>query len=424
MKIDECLSVLDMLREYEHYIGGLKQENSIDKNDVIADDLRNAVAYISGIIYEMLPGKGRSLINLLSYDGPVAVSDVSKYLGEWLRETERDAEALTKHLVMLDYEFQRMMLTVERCPEEFLLKRLMSVLASMAEESPANFEILILTYSRFSHLWGGFDPKVGNYAHFINGIRAVKEHTEDIRWLYDTVEDYRSRKVIHGLVTFWLKLDFGYKDSICENNYDDYFDLDILRDMVTDEEVFVDCGAYTGDTAEAYLRNFSKCKKMYLYDMVPVNLNKAMESLEDHDEIVFRNAGVGSPEQAGMRILVKNMETPVFSMGIDGDIPEIVNEIDAPEADVEIVTIDADVKERITFLKMDIEGAELEGLKGAREHIVNEHPKLAICAYHHYEHLWEIPRLIRTISPDYKLYLRYNGEIKGAMASEYVVIAV
>ena len=425
MRIDECLSVIDTIKEYEQYIAEMEQDRLINNNDAIADDLRNAVILVSGTLYEMMTEKGSLFIDLLSKDGDIVISDVNGYLHEWLQETEQDAEKLSKHSVVLDYEFERMIVTVERCPEEFLIKRLMSVLTSMAEEMPENFERLITIYSDFAHLWGGFDPQTGNYAHFINGIRAVKENTGDIRWLYNSVEDYRSRKVVYGLINFWLKLDFGYKNSICENNYDDYFDLDILRDKMTDDEVFVDCGAYTGDTAEAYFNNFRQCRKMYLYDMIPVNLDKAVECLEGHDNIVFRNAGVGSPEQAGMKIPVKNAEMSAFSLDIDVNKPNsITRGIEAPEIDVEIVTIDEDIKEKITFLKMDIEGAELEAIKGAKEHILKDHPKLAICTYHHYEHLWEIPKLIRSMSSDYKLYLRYNGPMNGAMASEHVVIAV
>jgi hypothetical protein len=62
--------------------------------------------------------------------------------------------------------------------------------------------------------------------------------------------------------------------------------------------------------------------------------------------------------------------------------------------------------ERPTFIKMDIEGAELEALWGAREIIRKHSPVLAICAYHESDHLWQIPLLIHSINPDLNLYLR------------------
>lgn len=334
-------------------------------------------------------------------------------------------DSLSKSVFRIDHDFDRMMCDVENNSEEVLVKKILSAVMAFAEATPSNFRKLIDVYSDYSHLWGGFDPETGNYAHFLNGVQAVKEHTEDIRWLYNNVEDYRSRKVIYGLVKFWLELDFSYKNSVVENNYDDYFDLDILRDKMTSEEVFVDCGAYTGDTAKAYYENFGKCRKMYLYDMLPANINKAKDELEGHPEIIYRNVGVGSPEQAGMMIPVSINETSTFSLNEQGQVfdPE-ARETGLAAQEVEMVTLDDDIKERITFLKMDIEGSEINAIMGAKEHIVNDHPKLAICTYHHYEHLWEIPKLIKSLNTDYKIYLRYNGALNGAMASEHVVLAV
>jgi len=59
-----------------------------------------------------------------------------------------------------------------------------------------------------------------------------------------------------------------------------------------------------------------------------------------------------------------------------------------------------------TFISMDIEGAELDALKGAGNTIRESHPDLAICLYHSPSHLWEIPLFIQSLEPDYKFHLR------------------
>ena len=65
-------------------------------------------------------------------------------------------------------------------------------------------------------------------------------------------------------------------------------------------------------------------------------------------------------------------------------------------------------EERVTFIKMDIEGAELESLKGAGRIIIREQkPKLAICVYHKKEDIFDIPEYILSLNPKYKLYLRH-----------------
>ena len=63
---------------------------------------------------------------------------------------------------------------------------------------------------------------------------------------------------------------------------------------------------------------------------------------------------------------------------------------------------------RVDMITMDIEGAEVKGLNGARKCITTWHPQLAISAYHTIEHLWEIPLLIKELNPEYKIYYRHH----------------
>ena len=67
------------------------------------------------------------------------------------------------------------------------------------------------------------------------------------------------------------------------------------------------------------------------------------------------------------------------------------------------------INEKITFIKMDIEGAELNALYGSKEIIKKYVPKLAVCVYHKTEHLWEIPFFIKSLNPNYKIYLRHHS---------------
>jgi len=57
---------------------------------------------------------------------------------------------------------------------------------------------------------------------------------------------------------------------------------------------------------------------------------------------------------------------------------------------------------RVDFIKMDIEGAEQNALKGATKTISKDHPRMAICAYHTTTDAENIPKVVRTISASYK----------------------
>lgn len=71
------------------------------------------------------------------------------------------------------------------------------------------------------------------------------------------------------------------------------------------------------------------------------------------------------------------------------------------------------------FIKMDIEGSELDALQGCEEIIRNAKPTLAICLYHKPTDMWEIPLFIHTLVPTYKLYCK-----KSHWSQEFVMLCV
>jgi len=77
---------------------------------------------------------------------------------------------------------------------------------------------------------------------------------------------------------------------------------------------------------------------------------------------------------------------------------------------VEVDTIDnVLLEEKVTYIKMDVEGAELAAIESARNTIMSYKPKLAICVYHKKEDLITIPKKILSLVPEYKLTLRAHA---------------
>ena len=62
-----------------------------------------------------------------------------------------------------------------------------------------------------------------------------------------------------------------------------------------------------------------------------------------------------------------------------------------------------------TFIKMDLEGAEMQALQGAENLIKRNKPKLAVCIYHSDQDMLEIIRYIHKIVPEYSLYVRQHS---------------
>ena len=90
--------------------------------------------------------------------------------------------------------------------------------------------------------------------------------------------------------------------------------------------------------------------------------------------------------------------------------------------EVEGVSLDEDIKEKISMVKMDIEGSEMKALAGMKEHIKNDTPILLISVYHNNTVLVEIPKYIRSLSENYDYYLRYYGGC--VYATEIVLFAL
>ena len=83
----------------------------------------------------------------------------------------------------------------------------------------------------------------------------------------------------------------------------------------------------------------------------------------------------------------------------------ITTQKDNDSVAIAVASIDEEVEDSISFLKMDIEGTEKEAIIGAKQHIMSSYPKLAICIYHRTEDLWEIPLMIKEMFPTYSKYI-------------------
>ena len=90
---------------------------------------------------------------------------------------------------------------------------------------------------------------------------------------------------------------------------------------------------------------------------------------------------------------------------------------------IQVDTIDNQCAgERVTFIKMDIEGSERNALKGAVNIIKRDKPRLAICIYHSPEEIYEIPFWIKATVPEYKLYIRHHCRDSAAETVVYATL--
>lgn len=235
----------------------------------------------------------------------------------------------------------------------------------------------------------------------------IKENLENIQETLNLLADDESRKVFLEVIKFaFLTPDFPCTLLPAKAQY---FAYDIYKRK--NDEVFVDCGGFIGDTMEIFIENSNGCFSEYIVFEPDENNLSAIELLRaGYQEKIAEKIKIMpyavSNQAADLRFMGRG--TSNSRVSVEGDIS------------INAVTLDEKLSETaVSFIKMDVEGYEIKALQGAKAIITKNKPVLAICAYHKITDLWEIPKLIRALNPEYSLYLRnYNGLI------EYVYYAV
>ena len=217
----------------------------------------------------------------------------------------------------------------------------------------------------------------------------VCDNREKLQIVYELLEDYQSKIIFKNIIeSRWMKKT-DVLSLLCRQKQ--YFPEDIFT--FSESEVFVDGGGFNGDTVEQFI-NYTNGKYKHIYSFEPDRDNyQAFLNKHFDDRVTIYNAG-----------LYRETTTLNFS-GKKGGSSKIET---VGEETVSVCKFDElDIgKSVVTFIKMDIEGSELDALEGMKETIKKYHPKLAICIYHKFEDLWKIPLFVRQLVPEYKLYIR------------------
>lgn len=179
------------------------------------------------------------------------------------------------------------------------------------------------------------------------------------------------------------------KQEADERQYYDVFDF-------AEDEVMVDVGCFDCYTTLQYFKyGNTRYKKIYSFEPDPMQYDKCRKIILNggYDDWEIYNAGIYD-KPGNLRFRINGTCT---KMDTNGDI-----EVDVIALDDFFINHEAP-----TFIKMDIEGAELGALKGAAETIKKYKPKMAICVYHKVEDIFEIPEYILSLNPSYRFYLRH-----------------
>jgi FkbM family methyltransferase len=171
-----------------------------------------------------------------------------------------------------------------------------------------------------------------------------------------------------------------------------YFIDNIIK--FSNNEVFIDAGAYNGNNSLEF-SNLTKetYNSIYCFEPDKNNIKNLKEKTKKLNNLKIYNYGL-SDKKEQLFFSSKEGSSKIEENGGDK---------------IECEALDNIIKnEKISFIKMDIEGYELKALKGSQNLIQKYKPKLAICIYHKTEDFWEIINYIKFLSNDYKIYIRHH----------------
>lgn len=231
---------------------------------------------------------------------------------------------------------------------------------------------------------------------FENEIPVIKE-------VYNYFKDDFSKKVYVGALMNRMAAEistFSWEDICSSENH--YFNPDVIE--MNDHESFVDCGAYNGDTIIEFINEVQDYKQIFAFEVDKDNYQKMLNNVSRFEKIKCFNYGVWSEN--------KELEYGVGTSDNEPDDGKSILKTESGKNNIiqkaKVVSIDEELAgEEITFIKMDIEGVEIEALKGAEKIIKEQKPKLAICVYHRTSDFWQIPKLLKEFNPEYQFMLRH-----------------
>lgn len=215
------------------------------------------------------------------------------------------------------------------------------------------------------------------------------------RWhyVYLQLADATSREIFNNVYCYRLTGDPSYTRDYSFTPTEQYFE-DFMQYQ---QEVFVDAGGFTGDTTEEFCLRYPDYSKVFLIEPGQDSMRQAKERLADFNNIIYVPKGVSD-----------KVESLAFSDDLGSS--SLINEQGSQVIDV--APIDDLVNEPVSVIKMDLEGWEMNALRGSAQHILNDHPKLAISVYHKTQDIWQIYEYIMSLRQDYTIYLRHYSEAR------------
>lgn len=214
------------------------------------------------------------------------------------------------------------------------------------------------------------------------------ENKERFDRIYNILADEKSKQTFSNVIKYKIsgKLDYLFECEVDETEPEKSF----LHRKTS--EIFLDLGAYNGDTALSFAKVNPDYKKIIAVEPDRKTFKKLLKNTENLSNTECFNLCISYFTGKGNFSMNAGRNSIVSDLGTETDFS----------------TVDDLLKgEKVTFIKMDVEGEEKNALSGALKTIKTYKPRMLISAYHRTEDLLSLPETVLNINPDYKVYMRH-----------------
>ena len=230
------------------------------------------------------------------------------------------------------------------------------------------------------------------WCYWLAPLAAYSGQEENIQTARALLADDESRRIYDAILLF--RQAKTLETPIPRSPGPQYFPADLIHRLPRNTRGYIDGGAYDGDTVMLAMKHLAP-ELVLAFEPDPANYRKLVANTATAGtRAILFPLGISD----GLRFLRFHSGNNAGS-AIDG----------AGDSQVQVIDLDSAVScMPIDFLKLDIEGCEVEALHGARKLISAQQPFLAIAGYHRWDDLWKIPMLIHALNPGYRIDLRLH----------------
>ena len=244
-------------------------------------------------------------------------------------------------------------------------------------------------------------PDVPVYGDNIFNLSFYEKHIDEVNRVREVLADELSVKTFDNHIKYKLT---GKTEYLYECETDKAQESSIIS--LPENAVFVDLGAYNGDTVREFVEKCPSYSQIYAVEPDKRSFRKLCENTSCLQNISCIRAVIGDSVEDTFFDSKKGRGSHESATGEKIPCVTVDSILDGKKAD---------------FIKMDVEGNELKAIFGAEKTIKTHKPKMLVSCYHRSEDLFTLVLEVLQLNPDYKVYMRHLPYIPAWDTSFYFV---